>query len=36
MKEWLEYAVVWAMLKSLGALPRRTARHLAATVARVV
>jgi Kdo2-lipid IVA lauroyltransferase/acyltransferase len=36
MKEWLEYAVVWAMLKSLGALPRRAARHLAATVARGV
>jgi Kdo2-lipid IVA lauroyltransferase/acyltransferase len=36
MREWFEYAVVWAMLKSLGALPRRTARHLAATVARVV
>jgi KDO2-lipid IV(A) lauroyltransferase len=36
MREWLEYAVVWAMLKSLGALPRRTARHLAATVAGAI
>ena len=36
MREWLEYAVVWAMVKSLGALPRQTARHLAATVARAV
>jgi KDO2-lipid IV(A) lauroyltransferase len=36
MREWIEYAVVWAMLKSLGTLPRRTARHLAATVARAV
>jgi KDO2-lipid IV(A) lauroyltransferase len=36
MREWLEYAVVWAMLKSLGALPRQTARRLAAAVARVV
>src|SRR5271154_5681537 len=36
MREWLEYAVVWAMVKSLGALPRQTARNLAATVARAV
>jgi len=34
MREWLEYAVVWLMLKALGALPRRIVRHLAATVAR--
>jgi KDO2-lipid IV(A) lauroyltransferase len=34
MREWLEYAVVWALLKALGALPRQFARDLAATAAR--
>jgi KDO2-lipid IV(A) lauroyltransferase len=33
MKEWIEYAVVWAILKVLGALPRGPARSLAAAVA---
>jgi KDO2-lipid IV(A) lauroyltransferase len=33
MKEWCEYAAVWAILKMLGALPRGLARGLAAAVA---
>ena len=32
MKEWLEYAPVWLILKMLGALPRRVARGFAASV----
>src|SRR6202048_1353576 len=36
MKEWLEYAAVWAILKILGTLPRGVARPLAATVARLL
>ena len=36
MKEWLEYAAVWGMLKGLGGLPRPVARSLAAAVARVL
>jgi Kdo2-lipid IVA lauroyltransferase/acyltransferase len=32
MKEWLEYAPVWLILKILGALPRRVARGFAASV----
>jgi KDO2-lipid IV(A) lauroyltransferase len=32
MKEWLEYAPVWLILKTLGALPRRVARGFAASV----
>lgn len=36
MKEWMEYAAVWSILKMLGALPRGLARSLAAFVARVV
>jgi Kdo2-lipid IVA lauroyltransferase/acyltransferase len=36
MKEWLEYAVVWAILKVLGALPRSAARGFAAMVARAL
>src|SRR5258708_15830983 len=36
MKEWLEYAAVWAILRALGALPRDVARPFAATVARVL
>ena len=35
MKEWLEYAAVWAILKMLGALPRHWARAFAARVARL-
>jgi Kdo2-lipid IVA lauroyltransferase/acyltransferase len=33
MKEWIEYAPVWLILKTLSALPRRAARSLAASVA---
>jgi KDO2-lipid IV(A) lauroyltransferase len=36
MKEWLEYAAVWATVKILGTLPRGVARRLAATVARLL
>jgi KDO2-lipid IV(A) lauroyltransferase len=36
MKERVEYAAVWAILKILGALPRGVARSSAATVARVL
>ena len=36
MKEWLEYAAVWAILKILGTLPRGVARPFAATVARLL
>jgi KDO2-lipid IV(A) lauroyltransferase len=36
MKEWVEYAAVWAILKMLGALPRGVARSFAAMVARVL
>jgi KDO2-lipid IV(A) lauroyltransferase len=32
MKEWLEYAAVWLILKTLGALPRPLARTFAASV----
>jgi len=36
MREWLEYAAVWVILKLLGALPRGVARALAAVVARIL
>ena len=36
MKEWLEYAAVWVVLKKLGILPRSVARSLAATVANLL
>jgi KDO2-lipid IV(A) lauroyltransferase len=36
MKEWLEYAAVWFVLKGLGVLPRSLARSLAAAMARVL
>ncbi len=36
MKEWLEYAAVWAILKMLGALPRGVARSFAAMMARLL
>lgn len=35
MKEWLEYAAVWAILKTLGGLPRGLARGLAAGIASI-
>src|SRR5712692_16270 len=34
MKEWIEYAAVWVILKGLGVLPRPLARSLAAGVVR--
>lgn len=36
MREWLEYAAVWVVLKGLGALPRPLARSLAAAVTRIL
>jgi len=36
MKEWLEYAAVWAILKAFGILPRSVARRLAVMVARLL
>jgi Kdo2-lipid IVA lauroyltransferase/acyltransferase len=33
MKRWLEYAAVWTVLKTLGALPRGVSRRFAATIA---
>src|SRR5438309_12090933 len=33
MKKWLEYAAVWAILKTLGALPRGTAHGFASAIA---
>lgn len=34
MREWLEYAAVWLIVKSLGLLPRRLARVIAAAFAQ--
>jgi len=36
MKEWIEYAAVWGIVKGLGGLPRPLARSLAVGVARVL
>jgi KDO2-lipid IV(A) lauroyltransferase len=36
MKDWLEYAAVWFLLKGLGLLPRPVARSVAARVARIL
>ena len=36
MREWFEYAMVWCMLKLLGALPRPVARRLAVATARAL
>jgi Kdo2-lipid IVA lauroyltransferase/acyltransferase len=36
MREWVEYAAVWAILKMLGALPRGLSRSFAAIVARLL
>jgi KDO2-lipid IV(A) lauroyltransferase len=36
MKEWLAYAAVWLILKTLGALPRTVARVLAASVTNLL
>jgi len=36
MKEWLEYAAVWLILKTVGALPRSVARAFAASVTRLL
>src|SRR5258707_13378085 len=34
MKEWIEYAAVWGILKGLGVLPRPVARSFAVGVVR--
>ena len=36
MREWLEYAAVWMILKTIGALPRAVGRSFAATVTAVL
>jgi KDO2-lipid IV(A) lauroyltransferase len=36
MKEWIEYAALWVILKGLGALPRPLARSFASGVARIL
>src|SRR5258708_25093813 len=36
MKEWIEYAAVWAIVKGLGGWPRPMGRSLAVGVARVL
>ncbi len=36
MKEWIEYAAVWAILKGLGVLPRPGARSFAVGVVRII
>jgi KDO2-lipid IV(A) lauroyltransferase len=36
MKEWMEYAAVWAIVKGLGILPRPLARGLAVGVVRIL
>jgi Kdo2-lipid IVA lauroyltransferase/acyltransferase len=36
MREWLEFAAVWLVLKGLGVLPRPVARSLAVAVTRVL
>jgi Kdo2-lipid IVA lauroyltransferase/acyltransferase len=36
MKEWLEFAAVWLLVKTLGALPQRVARAFAASVASLL
>jgi len=36
MREWVEYAAVWVLLKALGVMPRRVARAFAAFVTSVL
>jgi KDO2-lipid IV(A) lauroyltransferase len=36
MREWIEYALVWAVLKSVGSLPRPLARSIGAGIARIL
>jgi KDO2-lipid IV(A) lauroyltransferase len=36
MKEWIEFAVAWLLLKFIGILPRSIARNLAAATARIL
>ncbi len=36
MKEWIEFAVAWLLLKFIGFLPRSIARNLAAATARIL
>ena len=36
MKEWIEYAAVWLIVKGLGMLPRGTARSIGAAITRFI
>ena len=36
MKEWFEYAAVWLILKTLGALPRAVSRAFAVSVTKLL
>jgi KDO2-lipid IV(A) lauroyltransferase len=36
MKEWLQYAAVWLILKGMGVMPRSLARRFAAVVTRIL
>jgi len=36
MKEWIEYALVWAVVKTMGNLPRPLARSIGAGLARIL
>jgi Kdo2-lipid IVA lauroyltransferase/acyltransferase len=36
MKDWIEYAALWLILKTLGILPRRLARGISVAIARVL
>ncbi|HVB08105.1 MAG TPA: lysophospholipid acyltransferase family protein [Candidatus Acidoferrales bacterium] len=36
MREWFEYVAVWAIVKSLGLLPRSLARGVAASIAQIL
>jgi len=36
MREWIEYALVWAVIKTMGLLPRPLARSIGAGLARVL
>ena len=36
MREWFEYVAVWAIVKSLGLLPRSLARAVAASIAQIL
>jgi len=36
MREWIEFALVWAVLKGVGSLPRSLARSIGAELARII